>query len=235
MSDFLRFDNVSTASYGVFLVGNKVYDAPEREFERISIPGRNGDLLIDNGRYSNYELEYDAIIYENFDRNLSNLKNLFMSKTGYCRLEDTFHPDEFRLAKYTGALEMETVRINDIGHFLLRFDCKPQRFLKSGETTVEFTSSGSINNPTRMVSLPLVRVYGTGQLTIGGNTIKINTNSSYTDIDCDLQDASRSGTNLNGNIELSSGKFFQLNPGNNYVSFGSGITRVIITPRWWRL
>ena len=81
MSDFLRFDNVSTASYGVFLVGNKVYDAPEREFERISIPGRNGDLLIDNGRYSNYELEYDAIIYENFDSNLSNLKNLFMSKT----------------------------------------------------------------------------------------------------------------------------------------------------------
>lgn len=235
MSDFLRFDNVSTASYGVFLVGNKVYDAPEREFERISIPGRNGDLLIDNGRYSNYELEYDAIIYENFDSNLSNLKNLFMSKTGYCRLEDTFHPDEFRLAKYTGALEMEAVRINDIGHFLLRFDCKPQRFLKSGETATEFTSSGSINNPTRMVSLPLVRVYGTGQLTIGGNTIKINTNSSYTDIDCDIQDAFRSGTNLNGNIELSSKKFFQLNPGSNSVSFGSGITRVIITPRWWRL
>lgn len=235
MSDFLIFDNVSTASYGVFLVGNKVYDAPGREFERISIPGRNGDLLIDNGRYSNYELEYDAIIYENFDSNLSNLKNLFMSKTGYCRLEDTFHPDEFRLAKYTGALEMEAVRINDIGHFLLRFDCKPQRFLKSGETATEFTSSGSINNPTRMVALPLVRVYGTGQLTIGGATININTNSSYTDIDCDIQDAFCSGTNLNGNIELSSGNFFQLNPGNNYVSFGSGITRVIITPRWWRL
>ena len=235
MSDFLRFDNVSTASYGVFLVGNKVYDAPEREFERISIPGRNGDLLIDNGRYSNYELEYDAIIYENFDSNLSNLKNLFMSKTGYCRLEDTFHPDEFRLAKYTGALEMEAVRINDIGHFLLRFDCKPQRFLKSGETAVEFTSSGSINNPTKMVALPLVRVYGTGQLTIGGNTITINTNSSYTDIDCDLQDAFRGTVNCNGNIQLNSGKFFQLNPGSNYVSIGSGITRVIITPRWWRL
>lgn len=233
--DFLKFDNVSTATYSAFLVGNGIYNAPEREFERISIPGRNGDLLIDNGRYSNLELEYDAIIYSDFNNNLSSLKNIFMSKTGYCRLEDTFYPDEFRLAKYSGAFEMENVKPGDIGHFILRFDCKPQRFLKSGENTVEFTSSGSITNPTRMIALPLVRVYGTGQLSIGGNTITISTNSSYTDIDCDLQDAFRGSTNCNGNINLNSGKFFQLKPGSNYVSIGSGITRVIITPRWWRL
>lgn len=233
--DYLRFDNVSTATYSVFLIGSGIYNAPEREFERISIPGRNGDLLIDNGRYSNYELEYDAIIYNDFNSNLSNLKNIFMSKTGYCRLEDTFYPDEFRLAKYAGAFEMENVRIGDIGHFKLHFDCKPQRFLKSGETSTEYTSSGYITNPTQMIALPLVRVYGTGSLSIGGNTITINTNSSYTDIDCDLQDAYRSGTNCNGNITLNSGKFFQLKSGSNYISLGSGITRVIITPRWWRL
>lgn len=233
--DFLKFDNVSTATYGVYLIGNGVYNAPEREFERISIPGRNGDLLIDNGRYSNLELEYDAIIYEDFNANLSNLKNTYMAKTGYCRLEDTFNPDEFRLAKYSGAFEMENVRPGDVGHFILRFDCKPQRFLKSGETETTYTSSGSITNPTRMNALPLVRVYGTGQLGIGGDTININTNSSYTDIDCDLQDAFRGSTNCNGNIVLSSGKFFSLKPGTNYISLGSGITKVIITPRWWRL
>lgn len=233
--DYLIFDGTSTQTYGVFLIGNGVYNAPEREFERISIPGRNGDLIIDNGRYSNFELEYDAIIYNNFNTNLSNLKNIFMSKIGYCRLEDTFYPDEYRMAKYSGAFEMESVRPGDIGHFILRFDCKPQRFLKSGETTTEFTSYGTITNPTKMIALPLVRVYGTGQLSIGGNTIKINSNSSYTDIDCDLQDAFRGSTNCNGNIELSSGKFFQLKPGNNSVSLGSGITRVAITPRWWRL
>lgn len=233
--DYLIFDGTSTQTYGVFLISNGVYNAPEREFERISIPGRNGDLLIDNGRYSNFELEYDAIIYNDFNTNLSNLKNIFMSKTGYCRLEDTFYPDEFRMAKYSGAFEMESVRPGDIGHFILRFDCKPQRFLKSGETTTEFRSNGTITNPTRMTALPLVRVYGTGQLSIGGNTIRINTNSSYTDIDCDIQDAFRGSTNCNGNIELSSGKFFQLKPGSNSVSLGSGITKVAITPRWWRL
>lgn len=233
--DYLIFDGTSTQTHGVFLIGNGVYNAPEREFERISIPGRNGDLLIDNGRYSNFELEYDAIIYNDFNTNLSNLKNIFMSKTGYCRLEDTFYPDEYRMAKYSGAFEMESVRPGDVGHFILRFDCKPQRFLKSGETTTEFTSYGTIINPTKMTALPLVRVYGTGSLSIGGNTITINTNSSYTDIDCDLQDAYRSGTNCNGNITLNSGKFFQLKPGSNSVSLGNGITRVAITPRWWRL
>jgi len=233
--DYLIFDGTSTQTYGVFLIGNGVYNAPEREFERISIPGRNGDLLIDNGRYSNFELEYGAIIYNNFNTNLSNLKNVFMSKTEYCRLEDTFYPDEYRMAKYSGAFKMESVRPGDIGHFILRFDCKPQRFLKSGEITTEFTSNGTIINPTKMTALPLVRVYGTGQLSIGGDTININSNSSYTDIDCDLQDAFRESTNCNGNIELSSGKFFQLKSGSNSVSLGSGITKVAITPRWWKL
>lgn len=233
--DYLIFDGVHSDTYGAFLIGNGIYNAPEREYERISIPGRNGDLLIDNGRYSNLELEYDAIIHSNLNENLSNLKNIFMSKTGYRRLEDTFYPDEFRLAQYSGIFETEKLIVGDVAHFKLRFDCKPQRFLKSGETTVTFSSNGNLSNPTQMTALPLVRVYGTGQLTIGGNTIKINTNSSYTDIDCDLQDAFRGSTNCNGNIELSSGKFFELKSGSNSVSLGSGITSVIITPRWWRL
>ena len=84
-------------------------------------------------------------------------------------------------------------------------------------------------------ALPLIRVYGTGALAIGNVTITINSASGYTDIDCDLMDAFKGSTNCNGNITLTSGEFFYLDPGENGISFGSGITKVIVKPRWWIL
>ena len=121
-----------------------------------------------------------------------------------------------------------------MGTFDVIFDCKPQRFLKTGETSQTFTGSGSLTNPTRYPALPLVRAYGTGTLRLGSTSIVISSNNSYIDIDCEIQDAFRGATNCNGNITLSSGRFFALAPGYNGISM-SGITRVEITPRWWTL
>ena len=90
-------------------------------------------------------------------------------------------------------------------------------------------------NHTLFEAKPLLRVYGTGQFGVGGSTITITSTYGYTDIDCDLMDAYRDGSNCNGNIRLDSGSFPVLKPGVNGVSLGSGITRIDITPRWWIL
>lgn len=233
MNHFLTFDGKSTKDFGVYLIGNAVYNAPGREYEKVSVPGRNGDLLIDNGRYSNLELEYNIIIYENFTKNIRGLRNYLASKNGYFRLEDTYNPSEYRIAKYSNGLELENVRPGDIGTALIYFDCKPQRFLKSGEKAYTFTSNGTIKNPTLMDAKPLVRVYGEGEVSIGAQTITITTADSYTDIDCELQDAFMGSVNCNPNIQLTSGDFFVLLPGDNGITLGTGITKVEIIPRWW--
>lgn len=233
MNHFLTFDGKSTDDFGVYLIGNAVYNAPGREYEKVSVPGRNGDLLIDNGRYSNLEIAYDFIVYENFEYNISALRNFLASKIGYFRLEDTYNPYEYRLAKYSNGLELEAVSPGDIGTGQIYFDCKPQRYLKSGEKVQTFTANGTIKNPTLMVAKPLIRVTGTGALSIGSQTITITSADGYTDIDCDLQDAFKGAVNCNQNIQLTSGNFFTLEPGNNSIVLGSGITKVEITPRWW--
>ena len=118
----------------------------------------------------------------------------------------------------------------------MQFNCKPQRFLKEGEYSIEFTSAGSIFNQYDTVALPLIRAYGTGTFTIGNVTVQITTANDYTDIDCDLQEAYKDtlATNCNANIVLSNGKFPSLNPGNNNISM-TGITKLEIIPRWWIL
>ena len=232
-NNWLTFDGKSTKDFGVYLVGNAVYNAPEREYEKISIPGKSGDLLIDNNRYGNVEIPYSVIVYDDFDTNVIGLRNYLLSKTGYHRLEDTYFPEEYRIARYSGGLELESLRHSDIGTATITFDCKPQRFLKSGEITKIYTSNNVIYNPTFMQSKPLLRVYGTGDISIGDRTITIVSADVYTDIDCDLQDAYKGTVNCNGNIVLASGNFFVLNPGVNGIYLGNGITRVEITPRWW--
>lgn len=232
MRNWLTFDGVSTKDFGVYINGAQTYDAPARSREVISVPGRNGDLIIDNGRYENTEVTYHAFIYRDFEVNVEGFRNLLLSRTSYKRLEDTYHPQEFRLGIYNGNFSADVVEWLEAGEFDLTFNCKPQRFLKSGEDAITFTSGGSLLNETMQTAKPLLRVYGTGTFTINGAMMTIFSANVYTDIDCDLMDAFKGTTNCNGNI---SGTFAALAPGDNAITLGSGITKIEITPRWWVL
>ena len=123
---------------------------------------------------------------------------------------------------------------NKMGSFDLVFDCDPRMFLKSGEETLSLTAGISLNNPTLFDALPLIRAYGTGTLTIGSCSVTISTANSYTDIDCEAQEAYKGSTNCNNNIILTNGEFPKLSAGINSISL-TGLSRLEITPRWWTL
>ena len=54
------FDGESSLKHGVYITGEAVYNAPERAVEMISIPGRNGAIALDQGRFENIEVTYQA-------------------------------------------------------------------------------------------------------------------------------------------------------------------------------
>lgn len=235
MINYFTYDGVSSRDFGVFISGDSVFDAAPRSIQTVVVPGRNGTLTLDNGRFENVDLVYPAFIYDQFRANVEGLRNFLLSAAGYRRLEDTYNPDTYMMARYVSGLSVETTQLRKQGRFDLTFDRMPQRYLKSGEDPVEFTASGEITNPTRFKARPLIRVYGTGTLGVGTETITITTNPGYIDIDCEMMDAFYGAVNCNRYITLSSGEFPTLAPGYNGIEPGSGITRVIITPRWWIL
>lgn len=169
----LTYDGVDSSSFGVFISGDGVFDAPARRGEMISIPGRNGSLFMDEGVFENIVVEYPAFIgtgYEDlFRTKLGDLRSWLTSRGNYKRLTDTYHPDEFRLGVYREGLEVDPQHITRAGEFTMKFDCKPQRFLISGEDSVLFFENGSIINPTLFESSPLIRVTGNGTVAIGEN------------------------------------------------------------------
>ena len=231
------YNGISSAEYGVLINGAKRYKTAERDFENVSVPGMNGDLTFDNGRFKNVTIEYtNCGIVRNFEDSFREFVDgiLSGSMTGYKRLEDTYNSDEFRLAKLMGEVDPEMFISRKAGSFNLSFDCKPQRFLKNGENPVTLTSSGSITNPTHFKATPLIRVYGTGRLTIGAKTLEVFQNATYTDIDCDLMNCYCDDVNLNRYVSVTGNDFPVLEPGANIIQL-TGISRILITPRWWRI
>ena len=174
------FGGESSADYGAFLTGEGVFNAPERAVEMIEVPGRNGSFAMDMGRFENVELTYNASIVDftsaDFADRISALRNWLCSKRGYVRLEDEYNPDEYRMAVYKSGLEVDHEGLLT-GEFDITFDCKPQRYLKSGETAVSVTSGDTITNPTLFESSPLLAVEGYGHITINGEDVEIYTTS----------------------------------------------------------
>lgn len=235
MRNYLIFDGKDCRDYGVYISGSGTYNAPGREYEQIPVPGRDGDLIGLNPRLSNIELTYPAFIYTNFRANLAAFRSMLLSRVGYKRLEDTYHPEEFRRAFYRGGAEVEARSLNDAGQFDITFTCDPRRFLKAGEASREFTSAGTINNPTDFDSKPLIRVYGNGTLSIGSDTIDVAAGFPYIDIDSEAADCYYGTSNANALVTLRSGDFPLLSSGPTGIGFSGSITAVRIVPKWWRV
>lgn len=151
----LTFDGENSLDYGVYITGEAVYNAPERAVEMISIPGRNGAIALDQGRFENIEITYPAGTFGDdqpeFASKIRAFRNALASRFNYVKLTDSYHPDEYRLGLYKSGLTTTPVQRSKAGEFPIVFNCKPQRFLTSGETEVDGnawsnvqTGSGSI-------------------------------------------------------------------------------------------
>ena len=178
---------------------------------------------------------YACFVVDDFINNINAFRSFLNSKIGYKRLEDSAHPDEFYLACYRESFVVTPSNNLNMGKVTVTFDRKPQRFLKTGETAVELTSGGSITNPTKFASKPLIRIYGTGRVGIGSNSITVTAANTYTDVDCEIMEAFTGTQSRNAYVTIQNQDFPELKPGANGITLGTGVERVVITPRWWRL
>ena len=152
------FNGTDLTTFGLYVSGDKTFNAPEKNYTKVSIPGRSGDLFIWDGTYKNVDLKYDSILINNFETNAASLRNYLLSQEGYVRLEDDYHPNEFRMAVYTGPLEFKPVRLL-AGKATLEFNCRPERFIKSGELFTAMTDTTLVfTNPTPNPSHPLIKI-----------------------------------------------------------------------------
>ena len=229
------FNNKSSADCRIQVAHPPGYAYPERDYTITHIPGRNGDIIQDNGCYKNvertYEVSFDAP-NEDFATYANAVSAWLHSTTGYARLEDSYEPNYYRMATYQESNIFENL-YNQAGTATIVFECKPQRFLKTGDNTITIQNSLTIMNPTGFEAYPLFKVTGTsGVLTVNGNSITFSSIDDFVMLDCELQDAYKETTNKNSTV---SGTFPVLKPGSNAISWTGDISSVTMKPRWWTI
>lgn len=235
MMNYLTFAGRSSYEFGVLISGEGTFAAPERNVTSQEIAGKNGNVIFDHGNFKNITVKYPAFIRENMPDKVRDFLNFMGSRTSYQRLEDTLHPYEFRMARFiTNPAVTSNGYKNRGGKLTLEFDCKPQRFLKDGENVISFSANGTILNRTLYDAKPLLRIYGTGNGTVGiaGTTITLTGIDEYIDIDCELMDAFKGAINENNKVAFSE-DFVTIPSGEHGVTFTGDVTGVDITPRWW--
>ena len=235
MMHFLSFAGKSSLDFGIRISGEGTFNRPTRKVSKQEIAGRNGSLIIDENCFSNIEVKYPAFVIDDMPERIKNFANYMAGFAGYQRIEDTYAPDIFRMGKFNSNLSIKSHGyMNRQGEFDISFDCKPQRFLKSGEIALEFTSNGNIWNRTNFESQPFIRVYGNGAgtLGIGSYLITLSAIDGYVDIDTELMDAYKGAVNCNSNISFNADSF-KIPTGVNGVTFTGNITKVEITPRYF--
>lgn len=228
------FNGKSSGDFGLLVSNVSAFGAPARVVEKVQIPYRNGDLLIDTGAYQNYIVTYEVAIIQNTDINMRNIADWLLNTNGYCELSDDYTPDYYRLGAYYNQIDYTMTMLNRYGSATISFDCKPQRYLNSGKTAQSFTASGTIINPTHFDSKPLIEVTGRGYFTVNGTTIYVGNNPTTTIIDSERMQVYRDGVNASEFVAMDD--YPTLQTGSNTITITSStITRVDITPRWWRL
>lgn len=234
------FGETSSERFNIYITDMRTFGTPVRDVSFQSVAGRNGELTLDNKRWSNIEIVYSCAIPTDFADNFTRFKASLLSQTGYQRLTDTGETDVFRLGVVRDAIDPTVIRQGRGGKFDVRFYCKPQKFYLYGEYREKLTEPRTLHNQTGCVALPLITVYGTGagNLTVGNTTVEIKALADQITIDCDLLNAYRQvgdSAKENKNGDIYAPEFPVLEIGENPVSWDGEITAVDIVPRWWRL
>lgn len=227
----------SSDDVNVFIEHFPAQPRPAKKYKKTSVPGKNGDLIFEEDAFENYTQPYGVYINAKKTKVPSAANDVaewLFSAKGYQKLEDSYDPDVFRLAYFAGPLDIENI-INEFGRATINFDCKPQRFLVSGETETTYRSATTIKNPTAFTALPYIKVTGSGAgtLNIAGTVVSFLSIDGDIELDCEAQNAFKGTTNLNNTI--SAPEFPKLFPGDNEISWSGRITSVTIKPRWWKL
>lgn len=237
------YNGRSSRDFGLEVWQPPDYQIPEKDYETIHVPGRDGDLIIDKDSFKNVSRTYVVSVSKNGKSGFTSMANALSewlhSASGYARLEDSYEPDYYRLAAYQKSIGIQNI-YNLAGYTTIEFNCKPQRFLKSGDKPVRFDSKSRpyLYNPTEFKARPIIQIYGNGlgDVLIGDYKISVTALDGSVKIDCELMEAYKDGnTNCNRNIQLEKNEFPKLHPGPNKISFTGGIESLEVIPKWWTI
>jgi phage-related protein len=236
LNETFFINGIDARSVGIYLERPISFEEPTPDVETEPVAGRNGDLLFYSGTYLNRSASANCFaLKENVLSIIGSINKFLIANKGYQKLSTSDDSEHYWMARVVNGASISQ-RMRTLNPFSIEFDCKPQRFLLTGEESIEFTEDGTIINRYGFPAAPIIRVNGSGSgvLNIGSFRVNIlNLDEKGIVLDSDTMNAYNNDGNKN--MSINTDEFPLLVDGENSVSFTGGIDSVEIVPRWWEL
>lgn len=232
--NWFEYKGIRSTDMGLIIKGERTLGSAERDIEFQSIPGRSGDLIIDNGRYTNFEESFNCGLLPVYGRNTEEqskyIKSWLQSSFSYEQFRIWTDPNYVRMGVCISKVDISKT-LSDWGNALVIFSFKPYKYLLTGLETITITSSISIFNPENFESQPYLKIYGDGDVSlyINNQTISIEGIDEYIEIDSEMKNAYKDTQPLNNQLKSD---FPVFETGENAISWTGSVSKIEIIPRW---
>lgn len=242
--EYIEFNGRNSLDFNIGIISRTgILGSAERDVASLSIPGRDGDFIVDNGRYKNVSISFESYIvpdspqfkdeYELFK--LCQYIKDWLVVIGYYKLRSSKQPGYYRLARLSNKLDISDVYFQ-VGKCTLNFDCYPYMYSDAGDIEVVLNNGQNqeLFNNEDVESKPIIHVVGNGSVTITLNEEQYIVNDIVDEI---YVDSEREIVYSNNGIEygkLQATKFPVLAVGENRIltNFDQNINSVTIMPKW---
>jgi len=211
------------------------FASPRRDVNLIQIPGRHGDLVMDNGRFESVKravpCRMEVPSHVNAEEVISQINNWLIDDGRQHELLWENDPEFiYRASIYDDVISQRI--LPHYGKTIVNFTIHPIKYLRTSLVERQITSGTSMNNPFTAPAKPIIRIVGSGNinLNVGGRQVVL----TGIDRGCILDSENQTILTFDGQrtiFDRMRGSFPELKPGNNVVTFSGNNVQVFITPR----
>ncbi|MGT2800835.1 hypothetical protein [Streptococcus marmotae] len=236
ITKFITYRGITSKSLGLRIIDDVSFESPERDVELIEIAGSDGAKIHDNKRLrmANYSLPFSLYATQkSVDEVMEQLNGWLLSgRAEWSDFEKSWDSDYLYKATFYESFSIEgSLRARK--KCILNFKLHPIKYLKSGMDKIVVTNGMTLKNPLARPSKPLIKLIGTGDvtLTVGTSILRLKGVSGHIIIDCATESASYENKEPQYD-KVYSYPFPVLQSGLNVISWDNQAFRVEITPRW---
>ncbi|WP_271814489.1 phage tail protein [Clostridium beijerinckii] len=230
MLSYIFYNNAKSLDIDLIIEKTPEIPSVNIEYETIQIDG--GETLTKIKGFKDIPFKFDFAYFaepEEYLMKKSRIDNWLLNSIGNYLI---YSLDEFTAYKVKQVqIDNTTTTSRILRHFSVTFTCTGLKYMANGLKPIELANGATINNFGSYESKPLVKIYGSGNITfsIGGKSFTINNVVDYVVVDSEIKECYKDSTNKGRDM---AGDWPVLPIGLNTISWTGNITKVEITPRW---
>ncbi|MEB7428389.1 hypothetical protein NGC25_14095, partial [Enterococcus faecalis] len=174
---YFEINNQKSTDFDLYIDTEISLISPEVKGEFVEIDGRDGEVFFTDGKLKNVSKSFSVYLMPtevSQQQRVTEISNWLKSNIGWKQLYFSGDSEYIYQGIYTDEYSIEE-NITSFGKAVLTFTIKPYKYFKDSLSPIEITNGQYLENEGSRPSNPLLRIEGSGDITIkfGSNQLRL--------------------------------------------------------------